>query len=133
MTVEFSVQYNLKITSVISVIFDFFQVVPLLTLKNVTSVVDVALAFNAKSLFDTCLQFMCQHFNALLQTPFFYDLDDDTLSKLEDAYRYDDKKRNRILVASLDFFKLNKRLDLEIINSYHAGLQLFIYSWAFVF
>jgi len=63
--------------------------VPLLSLKNVVLVSEVAAAFNGSQLYDSCLQFTCQNLPALLHTPSFHSADDEMLEKLEDVYRFE--------------------------------------------
>ncbi|XP_076815770.1 inhibitor of Bruton tyrosine kinase-like [Clavelina lepadiformis] len=63
------------------------QIVPRLTLKNLAFVIEVALAFNATQLYESCLQFACFHLAALLHTPSFHSVEMFTLEKLESVYR----------------------------------------------
>nr|CAB3255180.1 inhibitor of Bruton tyrosine kinase [Phallusia mammillata] len=63
------------------------QIVPLLTLKNVVSVSEVAEAFNSKQLYNSCLQFACQNLPALLCTPSFHSADPEVFDELENIYR----------------------------------------------
>ncbi|XP_078481470.1 inhibitor of Bruton tyrosine kinase [Ciona intestinalis] len=63
------------------------QIAPLLTLKNVCMVAEVASAFNSNQLYESCLQFACHHLPALLHTPAFHYADEEFLDRMEVYYR----------------------------------------------
>ncbi|XP_039268382.2 inhibitor of Bruton tyrosine kinase-like [Styela clava] len=63
------------------------QVASLLTLKNVSSIIEFASAFHCPQLIKTCRQFIIHHLPALMHTPNFYSIEYSTLEEMEDSYR----------------------------------------------
>uniref|UniRef100_H2ZMD4 BTB domain-containing protein n=1 Tax=Ciona savignyi TaxID=51511 RepID=H2ZMD4_CIOSA len=63
------------------------RITPLLTLKNVAMVEEVASAFNSAQLYKSCLQFACHHLPALLHTPAFHFADQEFFEGMETYYR----------------------------------------------
>lgn len=63
------------------------QVASLLTLKNLSSIIEFASIFHCEQLKRACEQFVCQHLSALLHTPYFYAIDGEILEQVEGPYR----------------------------------------------
>merc|ERR1711881_296084 len=63
------------------------KIVPLLTLKNIVAVSEIAQMFNCKQLFRSCVQFATYNLQSLVFSPSFHNAEVELLEAMETYYR----------------------------------------------